>query len=96
LNKEYIKVVIALDISKISHLKKVLDLTIEIDDVITTVVNKEYGLTLNQITSLSFSSDSVNVEFEISLKDDADSIGSCIEEVKRRLKSLVIDNTPED
>ena len=53
----------------------------------------EYGLTLaNNSIDISSVQDSFIIKFGISLKDDADTIGSCISEINR----VINKNYPED
>ena len=77
--------------------KEILD-TVSITDRIIYEVIRDYGLTLSDEgikTSEFFDNDKANVkiEFGISLDDDADTIGSCIERIREELKlALVIFN----
>ena len=104
-NDSYIYVEISLD-KRISDFdcngtpfcfKEILD-TVSITDRIIYEVIRDYGLTLSDEgikTSEFFDNDKANVkiEFGISLDDDADTIGSCIERIREELKlALVIFN----
>ena len=104
-NDSYIYVEISLD-KRISDFdcngtpfcfKEILD-TVSITDRIIYEVIRDYGLTLSDEgikTSEFFNNDKANVkiEFGISLDDDADTIGSCIERIREELKlALVIFN----
>ena len=104
-NDSYIYVEISLD-KRISDFdcngtpfcfKEILD-TVSITDRIIYEVIRDYGLTLSDEgikTSEFFDNDKANVkiEFGISLDDDADTIGSCIEKIREELKlALVIFN----
>ena len=93
-NDSYIYVEISLD-KRISDFdcngtpfcfKEILD-TVSITDRIIYEVIRDYGLTLSDEgikTSEFFDNDKANVkiEFGISLDDDADTIGSCIEKIQ--------------
>ena len=104
-NDSYIYVEISLD-KRISDFdcngtpfcfKEISD-TVSITDRIIYEVIRDYGLTLSDEgikTSEFFDNDKANVkiEFGISLDDDADTIGSCIERIREELKlALVIFN----
>lgn len=66
-------------------------ITLLISDIID-----EYGLTLAD-NSIDISvQDSFIIKFGISLKDDADTIGSCISEINRVINDKINRNYPED
>lgn len=95
----YIKIVLSdFDYNSIPFCFEEISNTVSITDKIIYEVIRDYGLTLSDEgikTSKFFNNDKVNIkiEFGISLDDDADTIGSCIERIREELKlALVIFN----
>ena len=84
INDEYIYTTITLKSNCLNNYHIVL--------LISDIID-EYGLTLaDNSIDISSVQDSFIIKFGISLKDDADTIGSCISEINR----VINKNYPED
>lgn len=70
--------------------KEESDKTSIVEDIIVSVV-KEYSLELGNISiTTNKNNDMCGIEYQINLNDDADTIGSCIERIKKEIKSALI------